>query len=1575
MQLGSTAGDTMAGNTVNVNLSVQDQGGTIKRRTDEARALNSELERSKRLAAGGGAGAGTRALAAQNIEYGRGRGVIGSTGASARDFANQAQGLGGLVQLYATYAANVFAVGAAFRALSEAMNTANMVEGLNQLGAASGVALGALAKEFQKTTGNALSLRESVEAVSKASSAGLSSKQILEISAGATKASQVLGLALPDAVSRLTRGIVKLEPELLDELGIFTKIGPAVDEYSRNLGRTATSLSDFERRQAFALAVLKEVETKYGKISIPTNPYDKLLATLKDISVTGLQVINTVLAPIVKLLSESPVGLAAVIGLLAKNLLGRVIPAIRDYTSYLDKSSNTAVANYVKEADAAKKAREARIRSVKQERLVELEALEDRKNRQLEALQTEAEARKRINAQAKTILAKPIQEVTDQDLARLDKLGKRTEFYKQAAKELRALKLIDEDIAKINDETNKQIAKRPGLFTAAGAAQAREEAALQRAKGREIVRDVGVAAREEGMGAAAKRAIEGIRTEKLGIVTGTITGVGSAAVIAAEGVSRLATAFSRFLGWIGLIVSAYEIFDAIFSKNGKQIEAYNASLDALTESTKTATATAKLFGDQLSVQSIVAKSNALNTLSEDVGKVSSSLLDADQIASWWDRRIDDLLVIFGKDLRSKFVEQVSPALVESLKVISDPELKAQAEAGFRELLSIKPETKLDLKAVAESLRDLDAEGFREIAPLITQQLNQINKASKAISNPLKSLKDDFSNLEKSYQELSNTFIAQDPLTRFALNLNKVANTLNNALTQSINKIAILSDIAKDPNLIKGFPSQVQEQITTTIKQIAELESIIKSSREILNPPAKAATTPSTAILGGGIQAMLRRAEESRASYQPTFLEEEARSVKQDEARRTIAEAQAKVKELQNSLIKAITEAGNQAVKVIEDGVKNTFRQVAIDIQKGILGYLPKTPETIKISADLERESIQVRREELTRIRELIISNDKLRIVQDLSRLALEREKLQGSPENADEIARLTKSMADLEQQRQAYMEPGKLPKPGSGGTELLTEGTLKILSDTAEYRKQLAKLGGEEVLVTLRQTIDTAGAAVTKAIEDSETRLKQLKTANAAFLEQQKVAGESPENIAARKLLTDTEERRAELALKLLNFDRDIAQITAAQAFSQEQLRNSSGETAKIWYGINASATARLKTLQEQRDAEYQSLSTADRIALAEETRTNTAAQLTRSARTADEIAQQTYDRVQQTYALDISRTSQSLEELQTRQQVLMLSDQEVANERNLLERKLLKLETEKRVFELQESQRKALKDIEDQIIALRGLDEERRQELDRQKEAAKASYQAQIDGEIELYNRKVKNRDLTERLNERQKNYDQTFTNAFKNMGDAIVQWAETGKWAGKELFASLTKDLLRYELQLQMLQLYGTFRTPLLSLVGQIPGTIAAPAAAAASGSQLAGAAVMGLPAIAKGAAYDRGIETFGRGGMFTNSIVTDPTLFKFARGTGLMGEAGPEAIMPLKRDNQGNLGVSGGGANVEVVINNTTGQPATARQSTDSRGNRKIEVVVGDMVAGELSRTGSGPQTAMRNMFNVQPRLTRR
>lgn len=84
--------------------------------------------------------------------------------------------------------------------------------------------------------------------------------------------------------------------------------------------------------------------------------------------------------------------------------------------------------------------------------------------------------------------------------------------------------------------------------------------------------------------------------------------------------------------------------------------------------------------------------------------------------------------------------------------------------------------------------------------------------------------------------------------------------------------------------------------------------------------------------------------------------------------------------------------------------------------------------------------------------------------------------------------------------------------------------------------------------------------------------------------------------------------------------------------------------------------------------------------------------------------------------------------------------------------------------------------------------------------------------------------------------------------------------------------------------------------------------------------------LFASANGNAFGpRGVQAFANGGAFSNSIVNQPTVFPFANGIGLMGEAGPEAIMPLKRMPNGRLGVESGGGGAGNTVNITVHVPA--------------------------------------------------
>lgn len=68
-----------------------------------------------------------------------------------------------------------------------------------------------------------------------------------------------------------------------------------------------------------------------------------------------------------------------------------------------------------------------------------------------------------------------------------------------------------------------------------------------------------------------------------------------------------------------------------------------------------------------------------------------------------------------------------------------------------------------------------------------------------------------------------------------------------------------------------------------------------------------------------------------------------------------------------------------------------------------------------------------------------------------------------------------------------------------------------------------------------------------------------------------------------------------------------------------------------------------------------------------------------------------------------------------------------------------------------------------------------------------------------------------------------------------------------------------------------------------------------------------------------YEQAVSgLYAKGGVFTNSVVSQPTAFKFADGTGIMGESGPEAIMPLSRGANGELGVKAAGGGQSVTMN---------------------------------------------------------
>lgn len=293
-------------------------------------------------------GADAVASAADNVNKSQTR-LANTSSSAGRQFSAQAQGLGGLVAAYAGAAANIFAITQAYEALNKAARIEQTIEGTKALAAQVGESGSSIIASIKNITNAQLSIAQAAEVANTALSAGFDTKQIAGLTDVAFKASRVLGRDLADSIQRVIKGTAKLEPELLDELGIFTRIEPAVDKYATKLGVTAASLTEFQRRQAFANAAIEEGQRKFGVIAISSNStqasFEKLAATFSDLTQKIGAAIAGTLAPALDFLSKNIgtafLALAAVGTIVFKNLLGQIGSFVTGTVTGLENIANS----------------------------------------------------------------------------------------------------------------------------------------------------------------------------------------------------------------------------------------------------------------------------------------------------------------------------------------------------------------------------------------------------------------------------------------------------------------------------------------------------------------------------------------------------------------------------------------------------------------------------------------------------------------------------------------------------------------------------------------------------------------------------------------------------------------------------------------------------------------------------------------------------------------------------------------------------------------------------------------------------------------------------------------------------------------------------------------------------------------------------------------------------------------------------------------------------------------------------------------------------------------------------------
>ncbi len=171
---------------------------------------------------------------------------------------------------------------------------------------------------------------------------------------------------------------------------------------------------------------------------------------------------------------------------------------------------------------------------------------------------------------------------------------------------------------------------------------------------------------------------------------------------------------------------------------------------------------------------------------------------------------------------------------------------------------------------------------------------------------------------------------------------------------------------------------------------------------------------------------------------------------------------------------------------------------------------------------------------------------------------------------------------------------------------------------------------------------------------------------------------------------------------------------------------------------------------------------------------------------------------------------------------------------------------------------------------------------------------------------------------------FGNVLTQAVTSASDAIFDFAFKGENSFKELANSVAESVAKMVLQFALLRAVTGGTNAFFPQVG----------------------AALGFSETAKGGVFDGGVQRMARGG-----IVNQPTIFPMASGMGLMGEAGPEAVIPLSRDASGRLGIKGGGTTVNVI--NNTSAPVETETVQGPSGEELVNVIIGrinaDIVTG--------------------------
>lgn len=210
-----------------------------------------------------------------------------------------------------------------------------------------------------------------------------------------------------------------------------------------------------------------------------------------------------------------------------------------------------------------------------------------------------------------------------------------------------------------------------------------------------------------------------------------------------------------------------------------------------------------------------------------------------------------------------------------------------------------------------------------------------------------------------------------------------------------------------------------------------------------------------------------------------------------------------------------------------------------------------------------------------------------------------------------------------------------------------------------------------------------------------------------------------------------------------------------------------------------------------------------------------------------------------------------------------------------------------------------------------------------------------------------------------------------------------EHGKITGKEAFQFLAGVATSVEQAIMKALVYDPVQAAASSWAKSVsPGIFSSLFGGSTPGGSVSGS--MGGGSIGDySGSFTGGNVPFAHGGVITTAahgmVMNRPRLFPMANGgAALAGEAGDEAIMPLKRGTDGKLGVAGGGGGGGTMVQifdqrSGGGAPVQTSTSTGPDGQKQVAVLIRDATKSNVS---SGNLDAdMNTRYGIQPQVRQR